>query len=398
MRVAFTLIGGAGWTGGVNYLENLLSALHEYPECGVQPVLFAGEDVDAKVIARLAPYLAEPPIFSAVWNNDKRMRIRRLFFGFVLQCDYMAQREFNRANIDVVFQHGAWYGCRFNIPTLAWIADFQHKRLPLMFSKLNYYWRDIGYRALSYCATRIMVSSLDAKNDCESFYPKSIGRVDAVPFAVRMGEEVSSNALEGIRELYKLPDKFYFLPNQFWKHKNHLNMVKALHIIKEAHGSIILVACGNPKDGRNPEYPQQVFDLIHEYNLEKMFIFLGMIPFEHILPLMRLSAAVVNPSFFEGWSTTVEEAKSVGAPLLLSNLQIHKEQVPKDANFFDPHDPEDIAAVLSREWENMQSDARMDIEQEARQENKKDRFFFALAFGKVVASIKKSKFTGKEKV
>ncbi len=282
MRVAFTLIGGAGWTGGINYLENLLSALSEQAECNITPILFAGTDADTKVLDRLSPYLGEPPILSAVWNNNKQMRIMRLLCGFGLQRDYFAESEFKKAKIDVVFQHAAWYGCLFDIPTLAWIADFQHRRLPNMFSKTNFYWRDIGYRVLSYCATRLMVSSQDAKKDCEFYYPKSIGKVVAVPFAVRMGNNVSLAELEDIRNLYQLPKKFYFLPNQFWRHKNHINVMEALKLIKESGSDLVIIASGNPVDGRNPEHPKQVFNLVEEYGLEDHFKFLGMIPFQHI--------------------------------------------------------------------------------------------------------------------
>jgi len=380
MRVAFTLIGDVGWTGGVNYLENLLSAVAEQHDHKVSPVLFAGMDSDPKVLARLAPHLAEPPILSAVWNNNKWMRIARLAYGFGLQCDYLSQREFKRANIDVVFQHGAWYGCRFGIPTLAWIADFQHRRLPTMFSKFNFYWRDVGYWALSHCATRLMVSSQDAKRDCETYYPKSIGRVNAVPFAVRIGSRVSANELQEIRGLYKLPEKFYFLPNQFWRHKNHLNLIEALQLIKQSGEDVVIVASGNPKDGRNPNHPQRVLDLVKNYGLEEKFVFLGLIPFQHILPLMRLSVGVVNPSFFEGWSTTVEEAKAVGAPMLLSDLPIHREQTGGNAPFFDPNNPENIAAVLAHEWQGLTPGPRLDAEQAAMQTNKWQRSQFAEEF------------------
>jgi len=384
MRVAFTLIGGAGWTGGINYLENLLSAVHDYPECNVQPVLFAGEDVDSEVIARLAPYLVEPPVLSPAWNDSRRVRMTRLLAGFGLQSDFLVEREFKKASIDVVFQHAAWYGCRFGIPTLAWIADFQHKRLPKMFSKMNYYWRDVGYWALSHCATRLMVSSQDAKSDCEKFYPKSIDRVDAVPFAVKMGNSVSNDELLAIRDLYQLPEKFYFLPNQFWRHKNHLNVVEALKILKESGSNVILVSSGNPRDSRNPTHPKKVFDLVKEYGLEGSIIFLGMIPFQHILPLMRLSAAVVNPSFFEGWSTTVEEAKSVGAPLLLSDLPIHREQAKEECDYFDAYDPDSISDTLNQAWNKLQPGPRLDAEKYAVVENKDQRKQFAKAFGNLV--------------
>jgi glycosyltransferase involved in cell wall biosynthesis len=387
MRVAFTLIGGAGWTGGVNYLENLLSALAEQPVCQVQSVLFAGTDADPKVLARLGPFLAEPPILNTVWNNNKWMRIARLALGFGLQCDYLPQREFKRAKIDVVFQHAAWYGCRFSVPTLAWIADFQHRRLPVMFSKFNFYWRDVGYWALSHCATRLMVSSQDAKHDCETFYPKSIGRVDAVPFAVRMGGGVSLAALQEIRSLYQLPEKFYFLPNQFWRHKNHLNVIEALKRLKQTGSGVVLVASGNPIDGRNPTHPQRVLELVQSYGLADKFIFLGLIPFGHILPLMRLSAAVVNPSFFEGWSTTVEEAKAVGAPMLLSDLPIHREQTPGQATYFDPNSPDDMAAVLAGQWLGLAPGPRPEAELAAQQVNQRQRQQFAVGFGEVAARV-----------
>jgi glycosyltransferase involved in cell wall biosynthesis len=41
---------------------------------------------------------------------------------------------------------------------------------------------------------------------------------------------------------------------------------------------------------------------------------------------MRASTALINPSLFEGWSTTVEEAKSTGTPMILSDLGVHREQ------------------------------------------------------------------------
>ena len=137
MRVAFTLIGGSTWTGGINYLENLLSAIAEEPTCNIKPILFAGKSTDPKTLARLQPYLAEPPILSSIWDNNRVMRMMRLICGFGLQRDYFAEQQFKKSKINVVFQHAAWYGCRFNIPTLAWIADFQHRQLPLMFSKRN---------------------------------------------------------------------------------------------------------------------------------------------------------------------------------------------------------------------------------------------------------------------
>lgn len=380
MRVAFGLFGGAGWTGGINYLENLLSALSEQPECAVRPVLFAGTDAEPQLLARLSPYLSEPPILSPIWNKNRLMRLARLACAFGLQRDFLAERAYRRAGIDMVFQHYAWYGYWFQIPTLGWIADFQHRRVPAMFSKTRYLWRDVGYRVWTRCATRILVSSQDAKHDCESYYPSSRGRTEVLPFAVRLDKSIESIDLAVIRQTYKLPKKFFFLPNQLWKHKNHLGVIAALQQIKARGGQVVIVASGNPSDIRHPEHPQNVLNCIKECGLEDCFMFLGMLPYQHILPLMRISAGVINPSFCEGWSTTVEEAKAIGAPLILSDLPIHREQTGGAAGFFNPADPADISRVLEAEWAKLPSGPRPEIELRAKVLHAQRRKEFSMTF------------------
>jgi hypothetical protein len=66
--------------------------------------------------------------------------------------------------------------------------------------------------------------------------------------------------------------------------------------------------------------------------------------------LMRASAAVLNPSLFEGWSTTVEECKSLGVRMIVSDLAVHCEQLGTNAEFFDPRNPSAIAAALEKVW------------------------------------------------
>jgi glycosyltransferase involved in cell wall biosynthesis len=74
---------------------------------------------------------------------------------------------------------------------------------------------------------------------------------------------------------------------------------------------------------------------------------LGLIPHAHIPALMQSCTALINPSTFEGWSTTVEEAKAMGTPMILSSLRVHREQ-STDALFFDPASPEQLADILDR--------------------------------------------------
>ena len=72
-----------------------------------------------------------------------------------------------------------------------------------------------------------------------------------------------------------------------------------------------------------------------------------MIPLDHVYALLRSSTALINPSRFEGWSTTVEEAKSFGVPMILSDLDVHREQTGGAARYFGINDPEMLADHLS---------------------------------------------------
>jgi glycosyltransferase involved in cell wall biosynthesis len=385
MRVAFGIMGGDFWTGGVNYLDNLLSAIAERPSLGIEPVLMVGSDSEPERIERLAEHLPSPPVVSAAWNRDRWNRLLRSVSAHVLMRDIPAERSLRRERIDVVFQHGTWLGPAFRVPTLAWIADLQHRRHPEMFSSMDRLRRDVGYAALSRCASRIMVSSEDAKRDCETYFPCSRGRVDAVPFAVRHGRGMDESLLDTVREEYRLPERFVFLPNQLWLHKNHLGVLSALRLLADRDEEVTVVACGNPRDYRHPAHPARVISRICELGLERRFRFLGMIPGNRIPPLMRLACAVLNPSFHEGWSTTVEEAKALGVPLLLSDIPIHREQADgPNAIFFDPFASDSIAEALRHAMRSLAPGPRLSSETRAIELNEIRRSRFARSFADAV--------------
>ena len=73
---------------------------------------------------------------------------------------------------------------------------------------------------------------------------------------------------------------------------------------------------------------------IKNNNLYNNIRLLGLIDYEEVFSLIKFSKAVINPSLFEGWSSTVEECKSVGKNMILSDLDVHIEQYPS-ATFFE---------------------------------------------------------------
>jgi glycosyltransferase involved in cell wall biosynthesis len=152
-----------------------------------------------------------------------------------------------------------------------------------------------------------------------------------------------------MRETYHLPERFFFLPNQFWRHKNHALVIDALARLK-AEGALgpdapPVILTGLARDPRNPGYFDWLTARVQEAGVESHFRYLGLIPYDHVLSLGAACDALINPSRFEGWSTPIEEAKAFAAPLMLSDIPIHGEQAPA-ARFFDPDSPQALAEAM----------------------------------------------------
>jgi glycosyltransferase involved in cell wall biosynthesis len=67
--------------------------------------------------------------------------------------------------------------------------------------------------------------------------------------------------------------------------------------------------------------------------------------------LIRASHAVVQPSRFEGWSSTVEDSRAFGKPIVISDIDVHLEQAPERGVFFPVGDVEALATTLAEVWE-----------------------------------------------
>lgn len=343
IRVAFTLIGGQNWTGGYNYLLNLVRVLSIHaPNC-VQPVLFFGADIEE---GDVAPFEAIPGVVvirNAVFNVS--LKGKRLRQALLTGCDQAAAKEFAAQGINIVFENAQFYGWRFPFLVVAWIPDFQHRHMKHLFDFRAYWQREIGFIFQILSGRHIMLSSNDARQDCERFYPCTIGRTHVVRFAILLASDIDKAAARAIADGYGLPECFFFLPNQFWKHKNHECVIQSLLLLKARGREFVVAVSGKQEDPRDSEHFPRLKRLIETSGLSQNFRLLGLIPHEHILALMRSCVALINPSTFEGWSTTVEEAKALGTPMILSSLMVHREQC-KDALFFDPTSPEQLAIIM----------------------------------------------------
>jgi len=351
LRVAFGDIVNPAWTAGSLYYTNLFSALHRLDDRDRPRVIVivpewqreGGYETYRHLSDEVVPLPGPPRAGTLVRQVE---RARRRFLGGSDSRARQVERVLREHRIDAMF--GCWteFGPRFRVPLLGWITDFNHIRRPGTRPAADARHRDELFMRMAANCSRVVVSSEDARRDFVQFAPSYAHKARVLRFVANVPEELYDRDPRGMCEEYDLPERFFYLPNQFWPHKNHALVVEALALLKE-HPEITVVCTGNPaNNNRDPLLFAELLARVSRLGLRDRFIVLGWVPHSHILQLMRQSVAVLQPSLFEGWSTTVEETKSIGKSIVISDIPVHREQAPPSALFFDPADADELAQRL----------------------------------------------------
>ena len=169
-------------------------------------------------------------------------------------------------------------------------------------------------------------------------------------FSPQVDVEATRTRADAAIARHDLPGRYFYLPNHFWAHKNHAVVLEALRILAE-RGALTdmppIVMSGPTNDSRSSTLFDQSMARAKTEGLTPWFRHLGLIDFDDVLALNAGAMAMINPSLFEGWASSVEEAKALDTPMILSDLPVHREQAP-GAMFFSPDDPMNLADVLQR--------------------------------------------------
>ena len=343
IQIGFVLLGDpSAWLGGLNYFRSLVGALGTTDGEAITSVLLT-ERRHAKAWgahfpgARVAPTrLLERG--SPAWALRKGIQV-------LSGRDLLFQRHLRALGV-ACLSHSAPLGSGSSLPVLGWIPDFQHLHLPDCFSAEEAAARTAAYRTICRHCDRVIVSSQDAAKDLVAFHPGAAERVRVLHFVPDTPGAETLPTLARLQQTYGFTGPYFHLPNQFWKHKNHTVVIEALRILRAAGRPALVLATGTPQDYRHPGHFEALLAQARSAGVEQDFRVLGVVPYLDMLGLMRASTALLNPSRFEGWSTTVEEARRLGVPALLSDLPVHREQAIPRARYFPPDDPEALAQGL----------------------------------------------------
>ena len=324
------------WTGGKNYFLSLITSLKylKYNELNYVIIaspksknLFLKNNINLKNI-----------YFTNFFKSNHILNLIRKIFLFFFRKDIILNFIIKLKKINI-FSH---YKPHDKIKSVCWIPDVQHKYFKKNFSKKEIQRRDLLFKNYLNHADKVIVSSLDSKKKLISNY-KDIKKTKIE--ILRFVPKVNLKKLKNLDiKKYRLKKKFLYTPNQFWRHKNHQVLIECAKELKKKNYYIQFVLSGDYSI--NKEYFNYLLKKIKKFNLDHYFNYVGMIPSNDVSKLIFKSKALVNPSFFEGWNTGVEEAKILKKKIILSNIDVHKEQASRNSVFFEKTNPKQLAKVI----------------------------------------------------
>lgn len=225
--------------------------------------------------------------------------------------------------------------------SLVSIHDLMHRYEPYFEEYGNgvYKIRERHYKNICKYSAGVLVDSEIGKQQVIESYNKNPDEVFVLkfvpPYYLLEAKEVD------VCTKFDLPDDFVFYPAQFWQHKNHENLVKAIKILKDRGKIINLVLVGSRKN-----YYKKIIDLIKNYELQTQILVLGYVTNDEIYSLYKKAKALVFVSLIGPTNIPPVEAMLVGCPVICSNKYAMPEQVADAALLVDPMNPEDIAEKI----------------------------------------------------
>jgi glycosyltransferase involved in cell wall biosynthesis len=356
--IVFENLFGQGYEGGATWLETSLLALGTVEQPPTCLIWGATREV---LPHRLQQATHVQPIVNSSPGVSQITRLQDALVRRVTRRSWedRAITELASAhNVDLWVGFSGFKGLGSLRPLIVWYPDFQFRHFPEFFNSDELRDRERQWNFVATRADAIIAISQSVASDAVASHPQVVDKVFVCGFPPIFTLDSVKQEPDGIRQRYHLPERFFLVCNQFFQHKNHTLVLHALKQLKETGAAPPVVAfTGLPHDYRQPQAFADLLRFVNENGLNEYCRFLGVTPRDEQIALIRAATAVIHPSKFEGRGAIVEEATLLGAPLLCSDLPVHRELHAPGALFFPPDSVEDLVNLMKRDYKSSTKNA-----------------------------------------
>ena len=294
-----------------------------------------------------------------------RINVMRFFyelhlFGLVALLYKFTQknliRRLKNENLDImIYPTPVYLSFLAKIPFMVTVHDLEHRNRR-KFKEASgggrWEYREYCLHNVSKKAFRIFVDSNINRKIMINYYHASANRVTPLPYIPpsSLAMKLSKAGAGRISKKLKLFDKYIFYPAKFWPHKNHLNLIKALILLKKKGIKVNLILTGSPTADFSTL--PQILNLIKQNKMQEQVRYLGYINDEELSLIYKGASAMVMPTYFGPTNIPVYEAWKMGTPVLYSDIRGCREFLGEAGLLVNPDKPGDIADKISKIYTN----------------------------------------------
>lgn len=278
------------------------------------------------------------PVPWNAWSHRRRPlryawgRLARCFGGEMPQVDLRPLCR--RWRLDLAYFAAPAF-VRIDIPFVFTVWDLGHRTIPdfpELRANVRDPWthREALYRSMLGQASFVVTGNATGAAEIRDFFGVAADRIVAVPFP---NPDFSPVAEETPPWLPERP--FFFYPAQFWPHKNHVTLVRAIAAAAAAGQPVPdLVLAGADKDNAG-----HVKAVAAALGVGTHVHFPGFVSRGELKGLYRRAVGLAYPSLLGPNNLPPQEAAVLGCPAILSDLPGHREQLRGGALYVSPLDP-----------------------------------------------------------
>jgi glycosyltransferase involved in cell wall biosynthesis len=331
--------------GGYTFEQEMLNALVELSgQSNHRFVLFFNSPAEGIQIGDIKSIVLPPDV---PLKKDFVSRLARRL-GLVKTPERISlQQAAEKENI-----HFMWFPTfgyqPVDIPYIVTVWDLQHRLQPWypeVSEKGLWDYREKYYSACLRRAVFIITGAQAGRQEISSFYNIPPERIRLLPHPVPRMERVPTDSeVADVLKKFNIGGPYLFYPAQFWAHKNHINLLLALRLLREKFDlPLNLVLAGS--DQGNGEYVRR---MAVEWGLRDAVIFPGFVSRDELLALYRGAFALTYVTAFGPENLPPLEAFTLDCPVVASNVPGAEEQLGDAALLVNGFDPEEIATAVNK--------------------------------------------------
>ncbi len=243
--------------------------------------------------------------------------------------------------------------------TVVVIHDVGFHRLPHLYKPIQRWYHEWSTRDILKRASKIITVSEFSKAELVDAYQANPAHIEVIHLGMDHDRYVRQEEFVALQilERFQLTTPFFLCIGRIEYKKNISVVIRAFEAFMagEHHGDedFQLVLAGQPGVGY-----QEIEALVAESPVRERIRLLGYITEEEKIALLSTAAALIHPSWYEGFGIPIVEAMACLCPVICSRLEALLEIGGEShARWFDPNSARELA-------EQMEDLARADVEPE----------------------------------